>query len=70
MISGKSPAALTLPDSLVRQAHSVSNLVESGRTLEYLSSHPGLITAFQSDVVVIKRLDRLTAALRPSQKHR
>lgn len=70
VISGKSPAALTLPDSLVRQAHSVSNLVESGRTLDYLRSYPKLITEFQPDVVVIKRLDRLTAALRPSQKHR
>ncbi len=66
-LSGKNPATLTLPDFLVQQAHSVSSLMESDRTLEYLRAHPRLITAFQPDVVIIRRLDRLTAALRPSQ---
>lgn len=66
-LSGTNPATLTLPDFLVQQAHSVSSLMESGRTLEYLRAHPRLITAFQPDVVIIRRLDRLTAALRPSR---
>ncbi|MGE0474031.1 MAG: YkgJ family cysteine cluster protein [Nitrospirales bacterium] len=66
-LSDKDPSRLTLPDSLVQQAHSVAGMLESKKTLEYLSTHPRLITAFQPDVVIIKRLNRLTAALLPPQ---
>ena len=61
----KDPAALTLPVSLMQQADSVAGMLESEKMLDYLSTHPRLITAFQRDVVIIKRLEELTAALRP-----
>ncbi|MGD9852085.1 MAG: YkgJ family cysteine cluster protein [Nitrospirales bacterium] len=63
----KDPATLTLPAAIIEQAHSMASMVESETTLAYLSAHPRLITAFQPDVVIIKPLHRLTAALRPAQ---
>ena len=61
------PATLNLPPSILDRAESVAEFIESNEMLKSLSSHPLLITPFQPDVVVLKRLDRLTAALSPAQ---
>lgn len=63
----KDPSTLTLPAALMDHAHSVADMLESEKTLEYLSAHPRLITAFQPDVVIIKSLPLLTAGLRAPQ---
>ena len=62
----KDPASLALPALLLEQAHSVADWLESGQAVVSLRAHPRLITAFQADIVIIKPLDRLTAALRSS----
>lgn len=62
----KDPAALRLPVSLLDQAQSVATWLETEEALDTLRAHPRLITGFQPDVVIIKPLNRLTAALRSS----
>jgi len=66
MLLDKDPASLALPASLLKQAHLVACRLESEQAITSLSAHPRLITAFQPDVVIIKPLPRLTAALRSS----
>ena len=59
--------SLTLPPSLLERAETVGRFIESSECLESLSAHPQLVTPFQPDVMVLKRLDRLTAALSPPE---
>jgi uncharacterized protein len=54
---------LKLPKPLWERVEAVAEFLESEPTMECLARSPRLITAFQSDVVIIKPLDRLTAAL-------
>jgi uncharacterized protein len=56
-------STLKLPQSLWERVDAIADFLESDSTMEYLAASPQLITAFQSDVVIIKPLDRLTAAL-------
>ncbi|MCA9466493.1 MAG: YkgJ family cysteine cluster protein [Nitrospira sp.] len=58
------PASLALPASLLEQAHMVELRLESEDTIASLVAHPRLITDFQPDIVILKPLPRLTAALR------
>lgn len=62
----KDPASLSLPAWLLEQAHVVAAVLESEPAIASLRAHPRLITAFQADIVIIKALERLTRALRPS----
>jgi Fe-S-cluster containining protein len=70
---GDSPPPLRstkeLPRALMEQARTVATYLESEDVLSTLAVHPRLVTLFQPDVVVLQRLDRLTAALLSSSPH-
>jgi uncharacterized protein len=62
-------STIELPRKLIEQARTVAAYLESNEVLNALAAHPGLVTPFQPDVVVLQRLDRLTATLRSSGTH-
>lgn len=62
-------SALTLPKALREQTQRVAIYLESDNVLHALAPHPRVVTPFQSDIVVLPTLDRLTATLRASNPH-
>jgi hypothetical protein len=67
-IKGEDPfhSTLKLPRALMEQAGRVATYLESENVLSTLAIHPRLVTPFQPDVIVLQRLDRLTATIRSS----
>ena len=65
---GEEPLRSTkeLPSALLDQARTIATYLESEDVLNTLTAHPRLVIPFQPDVVVLQRLDGLTAALRSS----
>ncbi len=61
--SNKSPSSLSLPLSVLEQADAMVSQLESAEGIASIRAHPGLITVFQADVVILKSLTHLTAAL-------
>ncbi len=59
-------STLKLPMALMKQAETVATYLESQDLLNTLAVHPRLVTPFQPDVIILHRLDRLTAILRSS----
>jgi hypothetical protein len=59
-------STLKLPMAVMIQAETVATYLESEDLLNTLAVHPRLVTPFQPDVVILHRLDRLTAILRSS----
>jgi len=57
-------STLELPKPLVDRVRAVGTYLESGDMLNTLAVHPRLVTPFQPAVVVVQRLERLTALLR------
>jgi hypothetical protein len=55
--------------ALMEQARAVVAYLESEDVLNTLAAHPRLVTPFQPEVVVLQRLERLTATLRSSGAH-
>jgi Fe-S-cluster containining protein len=47
-------------------AEQIACLIEADATLDLLARHPGLIGRFQDDVVILRKLPRLTARLCPA----
>jgi len=68
---GEEPPESTLEPSiaLMEQARAMVAYLESKEVLNTLSDHPQLVTPFQPDVVVLQRLERLTATLGSSGAH-
>lgn len=56
-------STLQLPMALMKQAETVATYLESEDLLNTLVLHPRLVTPFQPEVVVLQRLDCLTAIL-------
>ena len=55
-----------LPGALMEQSRTLAIYLESKEVLNTLAAHPRLVTPFQPEVVVLQRLDGLTATLRSS----
>ena len=60
------PSTPDIPKALLERAQMIAAYLESEKVLNSLAAHPRLITPFQPDVVVLQRLDHLTATLRSS----
>lgn len=57
------------PTALMDQARAVVAYLESEDVLSILAAHPRLVTSFQTNVVVLQRLERLTATLQTPGTH-
>lgn len=66
---GSPDFSVKLPPVLIEQARTVAAYLESPDVLITLAAHPEFVTPYQTDVVVLQRLDRLTDALRSSRTH-
>lgn len=66
---GSPDSPVKIPPVIIEKGRAVAAYLESPDVLNNLAAHPAFVTPYQTDVVVLQPLARLTDALRSSRTH-